>query len=122
MDIRDLAPLLAEEELVGVDISVLTAFIELARLLQQPIALLQPSFVTSPPERLSINIHGFLEDSLGISGEAIKLLWHHLRDYVWSLEAAGPDKDLCLRRKYIDMLLEHGVPRKLGMLVLIPQI
>ncbi|KAJ7718060.1 hypothetical protein B0H16DRAFT_1797918 [Mycena metata] len=96
-----------------------TTYIELVRLLKPYLATFEPSYRSAPPEFLSIEAHNFLKLSIGVTDEVGKLAWQQLRSLVWARNLT-PSEQLTARTKHIELFLEHGLSRKIGLYTLDP--
>ncbi|KAI0827381.1 hypothetical protein BC628DRAFT_174176 [Trametes gibbosa] len=75
----------------------LQMFCDIVRWLREEIAATQPSWITTPPEALSIKVHNFLMCTLSITDEATKVAWSNFRGLAWEMSVATPDLDVQLR-------------------------
>ncbi|KAI1785056.1 hypothetical protein LXA43DRAFT_1100746 [Ganoderma leucocontextum] len=110
MDVRTVLDLLAGNPHVAtLPFRTVLTFCDLTRWLRDEIAVLQPSYVETPPLALPINLHNFLVAALAIQDQDCRLLWTLLRRYIWTtLSHASEIED---RNGFlIDLFLRHGGP------------
>ena len=92
----------------------LTKFIDLVSLLKPTLSLLQPPHQLGPPECLAVHVHDFLKVSLDLDNDLLKLAWLKLCHVAWEVPYS---EELVqkLGAKYIQLFLDHGCCRGIGM-------
>jgi len=103
------------EESLSVD--QLHTLLDLVCLLKPTLSIIQPGCnPRSPPERLPINVHEFLRCCLGVDDETMKVAWRTLSRSAWGRDL-GESFAAQLSGRYLQMFLDHGHSRGIGMIV-----
>ncbi|KAJ7933656.1 hypothetical protein B0H13DRAFT_1592224, partial [Mycena leptocephala] len=87
-------------------------------LLKPYLSAMQPSYRSDPPEFLPVDAHDFLKLCLGMTDEVVKRAWQQLRATAWAHDLTP--MELAARTKHIELFLQHGLSRKIGVCTLEP--
>ncbi|KAF8054208.1 hypothetical protein FPV67DRAFT_1569119 [Lyophyllum atratum] len=122
MDILKLsAALLEHTELQATfDYIAITVYFDLVRLLRPILLRLRPSYRPEAPATLPINVHDFFNLCLGMEDDVGKLAWHSFKEFVWELPPLTRAEDLAFRARHIQLFLDHGLSRGIGVYNLEP--
>lgn len=88
----------------------LVKYTDLIRCLKPTLCLLQNSYQTGPPEQLPTNIHEFLKVCITLDDDIARLAWRVLRNLAWDQDS-DPQFVREAGIKYLQLFLEHGLPR-----------
>ncbi|KIK44277.1 hypothetical protein CY34DRAFT_80297 [Suillus luteus UH-Slu-Lm8-n1] len=118
MDVISLLSGLCDDpELAGLPYLSLMRFIYTASLIKDDILLPQPHTVSTSlaPHCLPPSITEFLGESFGLSQRAVCVLWHTVKDVVWTIPSKGEEQEIMET-----IFRHHGQPHGIAAHVLYP--
>ncbi|KAJ7113336.1 hypothetical protein C8R43DRAFT_961570 [Mycena crocata] len=101
------------------DFDSLATYVELIRLMKPYLSAQQPYYRRGPPETLPIPVHDFLKLCLGLTDDIAKITWEQMRTTAWSRDFTATE-ELAARTKHIELFLQHGLSRNIGVYSLQP--